>query len=174
MSKYKIRNAHCTYYEGQTGLCKAKEFVKCNPVNCKLYTINKLSTVVDLQEQLKRKEQECEELKIMLKDLSYENQKFCYQIEEQTKQLEPFKDKYFKGLDNVVIAELAKKSIRITVENSKLEQTISEIKEIVKNMNNECFYSDFDCKNCDMKNGCTYFNKKQILQKISECGVGND
>lgn len=51
--------------------------------------------------QLKRKEQECEELKTMLKDLSYENQKFCYQIEEQTKQLEPFKDEYFKGLDNV-------------------------------------------------------------------------
>ena len=37
------------------GLCKAKEFVKCNPVNCKLYTIDELSTIVDLQEQLKRK-----------------------------------------------------------------------------------------------------------------------
>ena len=63
MSKNKIKNAHCTYYEGQTGLCKAKEFVKCNPVNCKLYTIDELSTILDLQEQLKRKEQECEELK---------------------------------------------------------------------------------------------------------------
>ena len=143
--------------------------------------------------QLKRKEQECEELqnkflelnckaysnsleldqlkaekdglKTMLKDLSYENQKFCYQIEEQTKQLEPFKDEYFKGLDNVAIAELAKKSIRITAENSKLEQTLIEIKEIAENMNEECFYDDFDCMNCDMQNGCTYFNKKQILQK---------
>ena len=101
----------------------------------------------------------------MLKDLSYENQKFCYQIEEQTKQLEPFKDEYFKGLDNVAIAELAKKSIRITAENSKLEQTLIEIKEIAENMNEECFYDDFDCMNCDMQNGCTYFNKKQILQK---------
>lgn len=70
-------------------------------------------------DQLKTKN---EELKTMLKDLSYESQKFCYQIEEQTKQLEPFKDEYFKGLDNVAIAELAKKSIRITAENSKLEQ----------------------------------------------------
>lgn len=63
MSEYKIRNAHCIYFEGQTGLCQAKEFVKCNPVNCKLYTIDELSTILDLQEQLKRKEQECEELK---------------------------------------------------------------------------------------------------------------
>lgn len=52
-----------------------------------------------------------------------------------------------------------------------LQEMLKEIKEIAKNMNNECFYSDFDCKDCDMKNGCTYFNKKQILQKISECEV---
>lgn len=63
MSKNEIKNAHCTYFEGQTGLCKAKEFVKCNPVNCKLYTIDELSTILDLQEQLKNKEQECEKLK---------------------------------------------------------------------------------------------------------------
>lgn len=68
MSEYKIRNAHCVYFEGQTGLCKAKEFVKCNPVNCKLYTIDELSTIVDLQEQLKRKTQECERLKSELSE----------------------------------------------------------------------------------------------------------
>ena len=124
------------------------------------------------KQQLYQLKAENDGLKTMLKDLSYENQKFCYQIEEQTKQLEPFKDEYFKGLDNVAIAKLAKKSIRITAENSKLEQTLIEIKEIVENMNEECFYDDFDCMNCDMQNGCTYFNKKQILQKISE--VEND
>ena len=91
----------------------------------------------------------------MLKDLSYENQKFCYQIEEQTKQLEPFKDEYFKGLDNVVIAQLAKKSIRITVENSKLEQTLTEIKEIAEDAKTKVFV--------DMEEFW-----KQILQKISE------
>ena len=57
-------------------------------------------------------------------------------------------------------------------ECNKLKQTLTEIKEIAENMSNECFYADFDCKYCDMKNGCTYFNKKQILQKISE--VEND
>lgn len=71
MSEYKIRNAHCVYFEGQTGLCKAKEFVKCNPVNCKLYAIDELSTIVDLQEQLKRKEKECEELKEQLNQAKY-------------------------------------------------------------------------------------------------------
>ena len=54
-----------------------------------------------------------------------------------------------------------------------MKQTLIEIKEIAKNMSNECFYDDFDCKDCDMKNGCTYFNKKQILQKISESEVEN-
>ena len=57
---------------------------------------------------------------------------------------------------------------------TKYEQTLTEIKEIAENMNNECFYDDFDCMNCDMQNGCTYFNKKQILQKISECEVEDE
>ena len=51
---------------------------------------------------------------------------------------------------------------------TKYEQTLTEIKKIAEGMNEECFYDDFDCMNCDMQNGCTYFNKKQILQKISD------
>ena len=99
----------------------------------------------------KDNQQEIQELKVFLKDLTSENQKFCYQIEELTNklsikkiefemlellnkqlehQLKPFQDEYFKGLDNVAIAELAKKSIRITAENGKLEQALTEIKEI--------------------------------------------
>ena len=100
----------------------------------------------------------------MLKDLSYENQKFCYQIEEQTKQLEPFKDEYFKGLDNIVIAELAKKSIRITAENSKLEKTLDEIKEICNSVENiENINSLYDAKLSGMS-----LQANKILQKISE------
>ena len=118
---------------------------------------------VDELEQLKA---ENEELKTMLKDLSYENQKFCYQIEEQTKQLEPFKDEYFKGLDNVVIAELAKKSIRITAENSKLKQTLAEIKEIAEE---NIRIAELEGLNGVYRRGLA----KQILQKISECEVEN-
>lgn len=58
-------------------------------------------------------------------------------------------------------------------ECKNLKQTLTEIKEISKNMNEECFYDDFDCMNCDMQNACTYINKKQILQKIKECEGNN-
>ena len=115
----------------------------------------------ELQEQLNQLKAENKELKTMLKDLSYENQKFCYQIEEQTKQLEPFKDEYFKGLDNITISKLAKKSIRITAENCKLEQTLTEIKEIAEDAKTKVFV--------DMEEFW-----KQILQKISECEANND
>lgn len=84
--------------------------------------------------QLARKEQECEELKKnnqILCDL-YKNVDSCLQkrIEKfdcYLKALEPFEDEYFKGLDTKQIAELAKKSIRLTTENRKLENKLSDI-----------------------------------------------
>lgn len=124
---------------------------------------------VDPVKQLFQLKAENEELKTMLKDLSYENQKFCYQIEEQIKQLEPFKDEYFKGLDNVVIAELAKKSIRITAENSKLEQTLTEIKEIAETAA-KCLYAT---KSDDYTDGYRWLGNI-ILQKIGECEVEDE
>mgnify|MGYP007054417594 CR=1 FL=1 len=62
-----IKNAHCKFFEGQTGLCRAKEFTKCNPVNCKLYTIDELSTILELQEKLQAKELELEKYKKQFK-----------------------------------------------------------------------------------------------------------
>ena len=61
-----------------------------------------------------------------------------------------------------------KKYIYEHQECEKLKQTLAKIKEIAKDMNSECFYSDFDCKDCDMKNGCIYQGRLEILQKISE------
>lgn len=46
---------------------------------------------------------------------------------EYEKALAPFNDEYFKGLDTKQIAELAKKSIRLTTENRKLENKLSDI-----------------------------------------------
>lgn len=43
------------------------------------------------------------------------------------KALEEIEDEYFKGLDTKQIAELAKKSIRLTTENRKLENKLSDI-----------------------------------------------
>lgn len=50
-------------------------------------------------------------------------------IAELEETLEPFNDPYFKGLDSKTIAELAKKSIRLTTYNRKLEDALQDIKE---------------------------------------------
>lgn len=96
--------------------------------------------------QLARKTTECEELKKYIsekegigEDCDYckHNDKYnCYQnifldnlkeINRYKQALEPFEDEYFKGLDTKQIAELAKKSIRLTTENRKLENKLSDI-----------------------------------------------
>lgn len=96
--------------------------------------------------QLQRKTAECEELKKYIsekegigEDCDYckHNDKYnCYQnifldnlkeINRYKQALEPFEDEYFKGLDTKQIAELAKKSIRLTTENRKLENKLSDI-----------------------------------------------
>lgn len=48
-------------------------------------------------------------------------------------QLAPFQDEYFKGLDTKAIAELAKKSQRLTSENRELEQKNEELKAQIEN-----------------------------------------
>lgn len=112
--KPKLKNAHCVYFDGQTGWCKAKEFIRCNPIGCKLYTIDELSTIVDLQQQL---------------------------------------DQLKAG-------------------NSKLKQTLTEIKEIAgkakKDICNNCGWRNID--SCDPEDyTCGEFIK--ILQKINEVKI---
>lgn len=50
-------------------------------------------------------------------------------LKRKERELEPFKDDYFKNLDTKTIAGLAKKSIRLTTENIKLEDALDEIKQ---------------------------------------------
>ena len=59
-------------------------------------------------------------------------------------------------------------------ECERLTSSLLEIKEIAKNMNTSCFYDDFDCKDCDMKNGCIFLSRLKILQKIKECRVKDE
>lgn len=119
--------------------------------------------------QLKRKEQECEIWKNQV--LTIDDETITVQITQQQ-----FEDYNQLKAENEKLKEILKvwkySDVQHIFKINKYEQTLTEIKEIAKNMNNECFYDDFDCEDCDMKNGCTYFNKKQILQKISE--VEND
>lgn len=89
--------------------------------------------------QLARKERECDELKEIIQRHDNDNNALLKEVENELCE-------YYR----------------------RHRECLTEIKEIAKNMNEECFYDDFDCTNCDMQNGCTYFNKEQILQKISE------
>ena len=117
----------------------------------------KTNAIIALGEQLKAKEQECEALKKRNED----NERF-YLIQYAKKDSE-----VLDLTHKLNVLEERKRA-------DKLSKTLIEIKEIAENMNKECFYDDFDCKDCDMQNGCTYFNNKQILQKISEYEVNND
>lgn len=58
---------------------------------------------------------------------------------------------------------------RAEQECEKYKQALEEIEKQVKAMNNECFYDDIcDCNNCDMKNGCSYYRKFNILNIINK------
>lgn len=72
--------------------------------------------------QLKK---ENEELKRRIKELLHDCNSCNFHKYKQA--IEPFQDEYFKGLDTKQIAELAKKSIRLTTENRKLENKLSDI-----------------------------------------------
>lgn len=87
-----IKNAHCKYFEGQTGLCQAKEFKRCNPINCSFYTIDELSTIKDLQQQLQRKEQECEELKRTRDDIFLDAIEQRHQVKRYKQALEKIEE----------------------------------------------------------------------------------
>lgn len=84
---------------------------------------------------------------MLIKEVS-KRDKLNKQLEHQ---LKPFQDEYFEGLDNAVIAELAKKSIRITAEYCKLEDILIKIKEI-----------------CLQQNLKADFTACEILEKIKE------
>lgn len=58
-------------------------------------------------------------------------EKFIEQLKKYNEQLKarikPFEDSYFNGLSPIEIAELAKKSIRLTCENRKLKDALEKI-----------------------------------------------
>lgn len=75
----------------------------------------------------------------MFKDTEGHETQYCEsclelqkKLEAKEQELEPFKDDYFKNLDTKTIAELAKKSIRLTTENRKFEDELDKIEEILK------------------------------------------
>lgn len=63
----------------------------------------------------------------MWKTINYKGETVTWYSEEDIK---PFLDPYFKGLDFKTIAELAKKSIRITAYNRELEDKLEDIADL--------------------------------------------
>lgn len=101
---------------------------------------------LELQKNLEAKEQECEELK---REIAFGNNG---ELSDKIRAI-VFKD--------------------LNAENSKYKQALDEIEENIKAMNNECFYDDIcECNNCDMKNGCTYYRKFNILNIINKAKGG--
>lgn len=70
---------------------------------------------------------ECKKLHTELKFKVEYIQELNEVIKQYTERLAPFEDEYFKGLDTKQIAELAKKSIRLTTYNRDLECALDEI-----------------------------------------------
>lgn len=137
----------------------------------------------EIYKQLKRKERECEgwkarsdewmskcEQETKLREFTNEQ---LDQLKAELEQEQTLKEMYFTYY-KAKHSDIKGEFFKLKAENEKLKQTLAEIKEFVKNMNKECFYDDFECKYCDMKNGCTYQGKIKILQKISECEVEDD
>ena len=63
-----------------------------------------------------------------------ENEKLVAELKEQ---LKPFDNEYFRGLTNEQIAELAKKSIRLTEENREMVHLLEAIYEKYDNIDNK-------------------------------------
>ena len=71
----------------------------------------------------------------MWKTSNYKGESVTWYSEEEIK---PFLDSYFKGLDFKAIAELAKKSIRITAYNSEFEHKIELLNEKIDALIENC------------------------------------
>ena len=72
-----------------------------------------------------KKEIQCEYCTVRSNENKCPIYKLKQQLQTKERELEPFKDDYFKNLDTKVIAKLAKKSIRLTTENRKLEAILN-------------------------------------------------
>lgn len=98
-----------------------------------MLNINEINNLQKENEELKSKLKRLQRQYKNVLDLAKKNadaNKYC--LQELEKRLEPFQDDYFIGLNEKQIAKLAKKSIRLTAYNRKLEDCLEEIREAAK------------------------------------------
>ena len=92
----------------------------------------------DLEKLIELKNKEIDMLKFNLEHFDSIQRGKCCECERNAIQdlsdmhfkIMPFEDEYFNGLTYNQIAELAKKSLRLTALNSELENKIEEIREL--------------------------------------------
>ena len=127
-------NGRCHAYVDSTG-----KFLLCiNSPNCYYKQLKRAENqIVDLNKMVDIKEQECDQLKAEL---------------EQEKALKETYLTCYKAKHEDIDGELF-----------KLKQTLTEIKEVAKQMNNECFYNDFSCDGCEVENAVasSYYDKSE-------------
>lgn len=120
--KYYLRNTHKSCGVGLVD-CEGKDCIFKQLARKTQLSIKQSKELIRLRKELQEStvknrnlKQECEELKS--KNSILKNS------------LKPFQDEYFKNLETIVIAGLAKKSIRITAENTQLRKALEEIEDI--------------------------------------------
>ena len=124
------------------------------------YCIEPCPEIKELQAGLKRKEQECEELKKWKETVVelFERTCRCKYLNEENNHCGFYNRKCIGRLNQCLY---------------KNQQALTEIKEIAEKIDDSggCAYGDYDCDNCsslEQETVCTYKVKKLILQKISE------
>lgn len=89
-------------------------------------------------------------------------------VDKYQKLINPLLDPYFRGLSCPEIAELAKKSIRLTEENRRLEEALEEVKEYtIKQFCDNCedvVSTEYNC-HCEY---CEYQKYFDIIQKVKQ------
>ena len=184
MNKQELQNEiNKTEYNELVDKYKAKE-QECEELKSDLTDLSKIidcknGTILIFKEQLDQLKADNEELKRQHesdKGLITSTGKMNYQLIQEYDKLKAENEELKKTImykcPQCGDEYLSPIGASLYEENNNLKQILTGIKELAKNMNEECFYDNFDCMNCDMQNGCTYINKKLILQKISECEVG--
>lgn len=92
-------------------------------------------------------------------NIAKEARKKCGDVHGTKRTLNPFADDYFRNLTYAEIAELAKKSIRLTTENCEMQHKIED-------------YIEGQCSNCEKTSEHCEFCDIQDLKKIT--GGGDD
>lgn len=108
-----------------------------------------------LKEQLSQKTQECEEMKNNLHIANTNHEA-----------LEQFQNDYFKGLDTTTIAELAKKSIRLTKEHCSDLQKIEKLQQECKKLKERATIAE-DNFACEVQ--ARLYHQNEWLKFSKEC-----